>query len=436
MLDYKIIYLTDDGITSLRCGVGAITSNFIESFPAINDYFKKRKINISLSVISFNTSKKNIGYRIDLKNRAKSICRSTGGKVYLIYRRKIRKIGYFDFSYWKKYNEEISKIINRIADDGNKKVIVLANDTIFANVHCPKNVIFVWIPHSLAMVHSQTYVNNAKRLNWEKEAISRINSMPDHFIGYISPFVKSILTKKLKVKKDKAIPFQNGFCLKYIKKQSSYSKKQIDKMLIKRGIDTKRPIILTFARADEYKGLEHSLRVMTHFTDTGYYYGVIIASRFSNELIVDRVQENLRKILSGHKNISAFFEYEFELPKYLLRYAKTQVLLNLPNKDFCPLIPFEAELIGNKNLQVINSNIACFNKLVINNHNGFLVDPYYPKAFIQVRKAISIRAEKKKTVIKNAKKFAQQNFDIITNYIKGFECLFEKEKLGKGLTRT
>ena len=99
-----IIYVVDDGITTLRCGVGAIAINFIAAFPEILTYFIRQGIHLRLSVISFKSPSNAVNRRDDLFKHAKSVCHSTGGKVYLIISRRQAGQEYFDFGTWKEYN--------------------------------------------------------------------------------------------------------------------------------------------------------------------------------------------------------------------------------------------------------------------------------------------------------------------------------------------
>lgn len=430
MRNFKLFYVVDDGITTLRCGVGAIAVNFVRAFTHIFDYFIQRGIRLQLSIISFKSASNAINRRDDLYKYTQRVCCSTGGRVYLIAPKYKSKKAYFDFKFWKNCNRKVSEIINKNSKFGNTQSIVLANDTIFSHLKCKKGIIQVWIPHSFSFIHSQTYIDNRTRLLWEREAIEYHRHYKHGFIGYISPFVKQTLINTFDLQENKLLPFLNGFCISFIRKQYNYSQKTIKKVLLSRKIPINKPLIFAFARSDEYKGLETSLQVMMKFTKKHQYHGVLIASRFNNEEIVDRVQKRLRDLLRGHScDINLFFGYEFELPKYLLRNPLTGILLHLPNRDFCPLIPFEAEIIGHSRLCIVNSNLDCFRGLIKDCKDGFLVSPTFPQSFNDINSIMRISVKKQKEIIRQGRKRTRRLFNIRKNYINGLEHLLNEAQI-------
>ena len=421
-----IIYIIDDGITSLRCGVGAIGSHFVSAFPDIAKQLLKNGICLKLSVISIKPHGSSVGIRDDLLKKTKKICINSGGNVYLLQPKIKPKENYFNFKVWKTYNTEANEIVDQIINSSDFKTIVITNDTIFAHVYSQKsNPINIWIPNSFSMIHEQSYVNGSIRLDWEKERINLIKDNPGCYLGCVSPFIKSSMKKTFGLGSDKLPLFGNSFYLPSFKKYC-YSEDQIEKVLNQRGIPTNRDIIFSFGRADEYKGIDISLKSIMKIVKKYDFYGVVIASKFSKEPIVERVQKKLLRIAKSEKlPISIFFGYEFELPKYILRYRRTKYLFNLPTRDFCPLIPFEADILGHDELCVINSNLDCFRGLIRDNQDGFLVEPVVKDVVLKFEKIMSMTNRRRNNIILNGKKRSMQKYDIVKNYATPIKYLLK-----------
>ncbi len=429
MKSVRIIYVVDDGITTLRCGVGAIAMNFVSAFPAIVKKMRRENIIVSLSVISIAPTPHSIGRRNDLYSRTRFLCHSLGGEVYLLPLSPQIERCYFNFSLWRKLNRMAGNLIDTIVAQSTDEMIVLANDSIFSHIR-PHNrkVRLVWIPHSLMIIHAQSYIDQNARRMWEKDALAFHQQRPNSFIGYVSLFVKRILHEHMGVPVEKLISFHNGFCIPTWRQEHRHSKTQILNVLNSRRIPLTKPLLLTYARADEYKGLDTALRVMIALTKKHRYHGVLIASRFSNEEIVRRVQNHLSSLWRKHSNsINLFLDYEFELPKYLLNYPGTKFLLHLPSRDFCPLVPFEAELIGHEDLCIINSNINCFEGLIKNREDGFLISPTGQASVRDAEAIVSLPEHTRKVVLKKGRERTYRLFNLEQNYTHGIQTVLGEQ---------
>ncbi|MFA6422893.1 MAG: glycosyltransferase [Patescibacteria group bacterium] len=400
---FNIIYLTEDGITETRCGVGTIAQNFAKSWSNVRAYFAKRGILLSLFVISLSDTKRN------------------SSNNFYIKRRKSLNNSYFDLVLWKEYNKEAIGIIHHISDNNSGENIVLANDSIFAGVLTDqKNLINVWIPHSLAGVHKQSYCNEKDLRSWEDQAISKIKKLPNYFLGSISKSVDEIIKKKLAIPNNKVIQFRNGLNFNELKKYTRLTKQQIKLFLAKKKIPLDKKIIFSYARADEYKGLDFSLNCMIQFCKKhDDFIGILIASSFSDEAFIEKIQNNLAEIAKDNSQIYLFFDYEPDLPKYLLRYSNTKFLINMPLRDFSPIVPNEAVLISHKDLYTINSNIQCFTSIIQNWQNGFLCK-HNTKELIKLIELIMNNKNKAVEVKKKEKVKVLSSYNIEKNYISGF----------------
>lgn len=428
MKTIHIIYVSEDGLISLRCGVGTIALHFISAFPAIAKKFKAEGIRLKLSAITLTSNESSVGVDRKIEKKTKETCNKFNGDLYFIKSKRKPFDEYFNFRLWEVYTSEINSIITKMISSNDYKAIVIANDTIFAKVTVKeRGVINVWIPHSLAEAHSQSYVDNEKRVAWEREAVNYKNSDKNSYIGYISPYAKKLLIK-LGISNSKLIPFYNGFHLSLLKKLRK-PQSLIKGMIENRGIPLDKKIIFSFGRADEYKGLDIALRVMVKIVRKYKdYHGVLIASAFSKEEIVRRVQDKLKRILEKNRKlpITLFLGYEFILPKYILQYANTKFLLHLPTKDFCPLVPFEAAIIGHKKLNIINSDIECFEEMIEDNRNGFLCRPEVGSAVRKVEEIISkIPEEKLNEIILKEKRQTLTQRDLAANYFTPLYFLSE-----------
>lgn len=423
-----IIYVVDDGVSSLRCGVGTIARNFILSFPEIAKHFSKKGLPLKLSVIAIKPNEDSLGLRKDFLAETKTISQASGGDVYLIPSLLKSTDNYFDFNVWKHYNDQANNIIDQITTSADSITIVIANDTIFAHTYGSKErTLNVWIPHSLSTIHGQSYVSGSERLDWELKTFDRAKNDHKHFLGYLAPFVKVVLKNSYGVAEKRLISFRNGFYLPDLNR-FDYSEEETIQTLKDRSIPTDKKILFSFGRADEYKGLDISLGAMIKITkEKPEYHGVLIASRFSKEDFINGLQTKLQKMVDDSAaQISLFLGYEFELPKYLLKYKKTEFLFNLPTRDFCPLVPFEAQLIGHDNLCVINSDLPCFEGILTDEKDSFLCKPEEDMLVKRFNQILDLPEKERQNIISAGRENTRKSFDLKNNYMLGISELLSK----------
>lgn len=415
-----LIYVNEDGVASLRCGVGMIARQFITAFPYLAKSPEMQNFELRLSIISIRPFKGAIGSRPDFLGDAKKVCSEFKGRVYLIPSLLRSSIDYFNMTDWKRYNEQANAIIQHILRKEGGSAIVIANDSIFAHVSGQgERVTNIWIPNSLATVHRQSYTDTNQREHWERSAIANIRRRKRSYVGVVSPYVERILQKEFFLSTQKLVFFRNSF---YIPKhRERFSTLQIVRVLRCRGIPLNKKMIFSFGRADEYKGLDLALLSMKYWVHQHRnYIGVLIASRFSQEEIVNTIQSKLVEILGNDKDrIKLFLGYEFTLPKYLLQYSKTKILLHLPRRDFCPLIPFEAQIFGHRRLCVVNSDLDCFRGLIKNKVNGFLAKPHLRQVMNCLDEIEQMKPKRLKEIISQGRTDAKKRLNIVANYGQG-----------------
>jgi glycosyltransferase involved in cell wall biosynthesis len=375
-----------------------------------------------LSIIAIKPARNSVGLRPDFLKDSRAITRKSGGNVYLIENLMQPSDNYFNFDVWETYNNSARNIIDDITEP-HDRTIVIANDVIFAQTYGSGiNTYNVWMPHSIASAHAQSYVDATERINWEMRAATRIRRDANSYMGSASPAISKLLRGVFDLSGTKILPLYYGFYLPTY--SPHYSQKAISKVLVDHNIPTDKKLLFSFGRADEYKGLDIALEAMIKIAEEhSEYHAVLIASRFSKEGFIDGLQSRLRNIVKQSPRASLFLDYEFELPKYLLQHNKTAFLFNLPTRDYCPLIPFEAQIIGNKQLCVINSSMPCFNGIVHNDVDGFLCDSNVLAAVQCFEHIESLPAKKRQAIIKNGKLRTLQAYDITQNYGNAIKSL-------------
>ena len=230
----------------------------------------------------------------------------------------------------------------------------------------------------------------------------------------------------MKVNKEKVIPLHNGFYLPNLDVYPT-GQNEVREYLFTRGIPLNRDIIFCFGRADEYKGLDRSFSAMLKIARRHDLLPVLIASRFSHEEFISVVQDKLKKIAAQSKIKSyLFLGYEFELPKYLMRYDRVKFLLNMPTRDFCPLAPYEAEILGHKDLCVVNSNIACFRSSIVDMKDGFIVQPAPVSIAEKIDLIMALPLPKKRKIIRAGKARAKRQMDLASSYQKSLEFVINR----------
>lgn len=221
----------------------------------------------------------------------------------------------------------------------------------------------------------------------------------------------------------KVLNLHNGFNLSELKKLKK-SKPEIFKYLKKRKIPLKKDLLLSFARADEYKGLDIALEAMIKISEKRDLIPIIIASKFSDEEIIKKIENKLRMISVNAKiKPLLFFGYEFTLPKYLVQHNKVRALVNLPTKDFSPLSPHESQIIGHDELCIINSDIDCFRAIIKDGDNGFLCQPESDKATMKLEKVLALTKKQKRSIVKRNKKILATKMNLAKNYYQGLKTI-------------
>lgn len=438
MRSVHIVYVAEEGVAMLTCGVGMVARNFLHAFPSIALQLKNMGIDAKLSVISIRAPKNEIGRAVKDIQKTRSICRQFHGELYLLQNRlSDTKNGYFDFARWRVYNTQANEIIRRISKEESSLVLAIANDGIFGQLTslAISNVVIVWVPHSLHTIHKQSYVAKHDREKWENYVFQLIRKNPHVYIAAVSPAVSRFISNRRELPLRKIVPLYNGFFFPLFGRFFTISNGEIHAFLRRRKIPLHRDILLTFARADEYKGLDIALESMARIqrANGNRYISICIASKFSNEGIINHVNNRLLRIREKYRDqkIFIFNKYEFLLPKILLRYNRTKYLFHMPTRDFSPIIPFEASVLGHHRLRIMNSKIDCFKGIIIHRQNGFVCKPKVSAVVKTFNDIERLSPQDIAHILTAGRQYARKNFNIIPNYVHGIRTVLNRHHNGK-----
>src|SRR3989338_3409471 len=257
MKTIHIMYGAEDGIHTLRGGVGTVAQNFITAFNQLRSPYR-----LKLSVFTIMPPENSPGRCREFAKNVKKICAATGGQLISIPSERSSEAPYFNYHRWEKYNQRLRRELISIIDD-EEFTLIVSNDSILAHVYyTSKTAATIWIPHSLAAAHAQSYVDNKKRTVWEAKAIEAVNHSSHRYIGYLSAYARQLLKN---VDRTKLIYTPNGFNPSFLNRYCR-SQRKIVRHLRRRGVPTGKPLVVSFGRADDYKGLDESFKRMVPYT--------------------------------------------------------------------------------------------------------------------------------------------------------------------------
>lgn len=427
---YHVLYIAEDGITTLVSGVGTIAQNFLLAFPSVVEEFAKEKIDLSLSLVTLKTTQGTIGFRKDLKAASLALVKRYGGELHEITQRQSKQ--YFSRRSWKEYNQIARTIIQDKIKKGDH-LIVIANDPIFGfSLVKDKRVTTILVPHSLAAVHRQSYLPLKERITWERQMFSQVQKSSNVFVGYTSYLWHEIFLNKYKLPITKLIPFYNGFATQFLKTYV-LTQPEIKNVLQQYNIPTTQDLIVSYARPDEYKGLDVALQAMIAFAKQKKLHPVVIASSFSHEKIVAVVQDELSRIVERSSiPVTLVLGYEFDLPKQIIQWHKTKYLLNLPLRDFNPLVPLEGARLGHGDLIILNSDLPCHRVFFADNHSGFLAKPKVDHVVRRLGEIARMPKREVQSIIQRGRHEVEMLTSVSENILLGISSAINEHEFSAG----
>lgn len=353
-----------DGIISHYTGVGTMVKRYIKTIAKILD---DKKIDFELNLFTPEYNNDSFGYSDEVKELHQIY------NIYKVSNGSDAKINYGTLTNWEKLCENTAKIINEIKISEFDKVITICNDTPFAclqnKLAKSKNHSTVWIPHSTIKIHevdsaipnSEVFYND--RLLWEQNAIDFINDNANSYIGGIGNFIKKHLIEEYSLKKSKIIDVYNGELID--EKFNNLFNKENDEYFKK--ISNDKPIMLSFARAEEYKNLQSTMYLGSKLNITTI---VIAQSYYKEQPILDEYRE-----LAKETNTKLFIDPPFDFAKYILHNFTNDIILLVPSKkEIMGLVINEIRKLRKDNILVVANDIDGLNEQIKDGYDGLLVD--------------------------------------------------------------
>lgn len=375
-----IAYFSHDGISSLYTGVGTSARDFCLGFPAVKKYFKNAGYELVLFPGTFCFRKTFHGFSGNVKRSSRQIAIATGGSIIEIDNGSRGQISYGALRHWKRASHEAAREIDILACKYDL-VIAYSNDTPFAGVSKltrNENIINIWIPRSTARIHKDFRIRknddsrpifSRKRFEWEKEGIEMAGKRENAWIGYTSKFLKRHLTQEYDAHEDKLLETRVGL---YFPRLAQYRKSQhqIKNILKRKGIPTNKELIVSFSRAERYKGLDLTMQLGKY---TGARYGtrtVILTIPYS---MADPIINELRTIRDTiDPSAIVRFGHDFVTPHYLMQWHKTRIVAVLSRQEPAGLVPSEFRYYQNQYAQLLVSDKDGLPERVTDNQDGFI----------------------------------------------------------------
>lgn len=355
-----------DGIISHYTGVGTMVQRYII---ALNKIFHDKKIDYDLVLYTPEYAPDSFGYNEDVFKMHQKY------PINMIPNGSNKKANYGTPENWETLTKNTADIINSIDITKYDKVITIYNDTPFACLanflNLSEKHLAIWIPHSTAKIHLvDSAIENSeqfflKRVAWEEEAINFINNSLYAYAGVIGSFITSHLENKYHLNKAKAIPIYNGEILN--KKKTIFTKIPKDLEKYFNILNENKKIILSFSRAEQYKGLDKTMAL-------GYNMNIptiVIAQSYYKE---QPILEEYRSLARKYKT-NLFIDPPFNLASNILKYYQEKIILLVPSeKETMGLIINEIRHLKKSNILLVANDIDGLKEQIESGKDGLLVD--------------------------------------------------------------
>lgn len=357
-----------DGIVSHYTGVGTIVKRYIEAF---SNVLKKTKIEYTMNLFTPEYWKTSFGYS-ETTEKVHSIIERT--KIFMISNGTDGKVNYGTIKEWRLLSQNTAHLINSlIADENYDFIITIANDTPYAGLlellNNNENHKKVWIPHSTVKIHRvDSAVEGSEkmfeeRLKWEEDAIEFINKNANSFIGSTGNYIHEHLVSEYNLNPQKAIFVING---EIMSRETVYEETDEMKSLFDE-IKDYDSMVLSFARAEEYKNLEATMHLGK---ELGIKPVVIAQSYFPGQPIIKQYETT-----ASNTGAKLFIDVPFHFPQYILKhYAKPLVMLIPSKKEIVGLIVNETRKLNKDNVLVVANDIGGLHEQIEDGKDGVLVD--------------------------------------------------------------
>lgn len=395
-----------DGIISHYTGVGTMVKRYIV---ALTNLLQSKSINYHLNLLTPEYSEDSFGYSKITHSTHEKLPNTT---IIQVSNGSNGKINYGTPSNWQTLCQYSATIINNLDISKYDTVITIANDTPFANILSkindnPKHK-KVWIPHSTVKIHLvDSAIENSEnlydtRLKWEQEAINYININSNSYLGGIGNFIIKHLITEYNLQPNKVKRITNGEILS--NQQLTFSPENEDLFQTIKDYDS---IVLSFARAEEYKNLEatmlvgEALNLPTIVITQSYYKEQPILEKYGN--------------LAKKTGTNLYIDPPFDFAKYILHNFNKPIVVIIPSKkEIMGLVINEMRKLNKDNLLIVANNIDGLNEQVTDGKDGLLVN----LDNIEESKnkiLLSFNKEKMKELNFNAQETLKEKYNFIKN---------------------
>ncbi|MBU1043892.1 MAG: glycosyltransferase [Candidatus Omnitrophica bacterium] len=375
-----VIYFSHDGISSLYTGVGTSGRDICYSMLDIKKSLEVNGYNLTFYPGTIRYNKQFHGYSKSVREEVKKIANSFGTKIIEVENGSGGTLSYGNVNYWIQASQNASSEIDKLSNL-YEHIIVISSDTPFAGVAQytkSKNITHVWVPRSTAKIHSSFKLRKEdgsmdefmkSRITWEENAVNFANTNKNSYIGHIGDFVKQHLMTDYGAKEDSLIEMRIGL---YYPRLNEYKKsqEQIKQFLKDIGISADKGLLVSFARAEHYKGLDLVLKLGGYLEKKYDVQTIILTVPYSMD---DPYIQELNKVKEEHNpNAIIIFGHDFITPHYLMQWEKTKIVAVLSRQEPTGLVPGEFRYYKNSEAQLLVSNKDGLPERVADGIDGFV----------------------------------------------------------------
>ena len=381
----------------------------------IVSFIKNSNDIIELNLITPQYNELSFGYSKEYSYYSNSILNA---KVIQISNGSNGEQNFGEFDNWQTLCTNTATFINNINNDRYDKIINIYNDVPFTDLANKLNFsnknINIWIPHSTVKIHSYdayTSENSMKyyaRLGLEINSISFINTHINCYVACISEYMKEHLITEYGLHKQKIKMLINGEILDDCTLTQPVSNKDIDNLL--KSLNENKILILSYGRAEKYKGLETSMYIGSKLNLPTI---IIAQSYYKTQPILDEYKK-----IASECNSKLIIDPPFNLASIILNEYKGTLIVLLPSKrESMGLIINEIRKLNKNNILVVANDIDGFREQIKNGIDGVIVNfDNIESACDEIRK--NLDENKIKLINKKAQKTLVKKYNFIRNFNK------------------
>ncbi len=417
---------TYDGIESCYCGVGTITRSFIGVMQILHS---RISASLKFNIVTPSLKKGALGYNTRYLKRAQKVTSKYGGQIYFVSDGSEGTFQYGSLTQWNASSlSSASIMLNNFRHD--KETLDLLFDTPYAYAgyyflrQAPrikskiKNATIVWVPHSTGLNQERAgKPHDPIRFKWEKGGIDLANFYDNVYIGCISNFMKKHLISDYGLDRKKAVDLINGVIPE--NEMITIPERETKRILLKYKIPLHSKVIISFGRAEKYKGFEQLLYLWQK---------------------IQKKEKDLFFVLIAHQ--STRYQPNLDLLKFLFKKLKLRGVIipfKIPKKELVGLcqwkntklivIPSISEPFGlvcaevriwcrDKGGVCVASNVDGLSEQITHGKDGFLYNQYSEETADVFIHALNLNDETQIKIKKEGYNTVLKRYNYITNVHK------------------